>query len=156
MIHRALARHGVDVRADSPDWAEVQAVLSRGDRRIADLLAGHPAGAPDRTPLLPDHGSAAAWTRSSMLGSGRSALRCPGMWSRAASAKTTSTMSSKLAARSETGLSCPPDSAGCLSCQACDADWAFRYGDNEDRPVPVGQRWALAGGGLAALDASKK
>ncbi|MEZ4616222.1 MAG: radical SAM protein [Caldilineaceae bacterium] len=37
-IHKALARHGVDVRADSPDWAEVQAVLSRGDRRLAELL----------------------------------------------------------------------------------------------------------------------
>ena len=37
-IYKALARHGVDVRADSPDWAEVQAVLSRGDRRLADVL----------------------------------------------------------------------------------------------------------------------
>ena len=43
----------------------------------------------------------------------------------------------KLAQRSETGLSCPPDSAGCLSCQACDAAWAFRYGENSERPVPA-------------------
>src|SRR5690606_20286796 len=43
----------------------------------------------------------------------------------------------RLAARSETGLSCPPDSAGCLSCQACDTAWAFRYGDNSNRPVPA-------------------
>jgi len=42
----------------------------------------------------------------------------------------------RLAARNETGLSCPPDSAGCLSCGACDAAWAFRYGGNENRPVP--------------------
>jgi hypothetical protein len=39
-----LARHGVDVRADSPDWAEVQAVLSRGDRRLADVLLAIPSG----------------------------------------------------------------------------------------------------------------
>ena len=43
----------------------------------------------------------------------------------------------RLASRSETGLSCPPDSAGCLSCQACDPDWAFRFGSNEDRPIPA-------------------
>ena len=43
----------------------------------------------------------------------------------------------KLAARDQTGLSCPPDSAGCLSCQACDPDWAFRYGDNAARPIPA-------------------
>jgi hypothetical protein len=43
----------------------------------------------------------------------------------------------KLAARNETGLSCPPDSAGCLSCQACDTTWAFRYGDNANRPIPA-------------------
>jgi len=43
----------------------------------------------------------------------------------------------KLAARSETGLSCPPDSAGCLSCQACDPQWAFRFGGNDKRPVPA-------------------
>jgi hypothetical protein len=43
-IHQSLARHGVDVRADSPDWAEVQAVLSRGDRRLADVLLAIPSG----------------------------------------------------------------------------------------------------------------
>ncbi|MEZ4580060.1 MAG: hypothetical protein R3A10_00140 [Caldilineaceae bacterium] len=35
---------GVDVRADSPDWAEVQAVLSRGDRRMTDVLLAIPSG----------------------------------------------------------------------------------------------------------------
>ena len=43
-IYRSLARHGVEVRADSPDWAEVQAVLSRGDRRLAQLLLAIPSG----------------------------------------------------------------------------------------------------------------
>ena len=43
-IHNALARHGVEVRADSPDWAEVQAVLSRGDRSLAQVLLAIPPG----------------------------------------------------------------------------------------------------------------
>ena len=43
----------------------------------------------------------------------------------------------RLAAQDQTGLSCPPDSAGCLACQACDPNWAFRYGDNANRPVPA-------------------
>src|SRR5690606_29054943 len=43
-IYTALARHGVDVRADAPDWAEVQAVLSRGDRRLAEVLLAIPSG----------------------------------------------------------------------------------------------------------------
>jgi hypothetical protein len=43
----------------------------------------------------------------------------------------------RLAAQDKTGLSCPPDSAGCMACQACDRGWAFRYGDNANRPVPA-------------------
>src|SRR5690606_27365746 len=44
MIYSNLARQGVDVRADSPDWAEVQAILSRGDRALADVLLAIPPG----------------------------------------------------------------------------------------------------------------
>ena len=43
----------------------------------------------------------------------------------------------KLAAQNQTGLSCPPDSASCRVCQACDEGWAFRYGDNANRPIPT-------------------
>ncbi|MBK8049202.1 MAG: radical SAM protein [Anaerolineales bacterium] len=43
-IHQGLARHGVEIRADAPDWAEVQAILSRGDRRLADVLLAIPPG----------------------------------------------------------------------------------------------------------------
>ena len=53
----------------------------------------------------------------------------------------------RLAAQDKTGLSCPPDSAGCLTCQACDPDWAFRYGDNANRPIP-----AAKGGAWRAED----
>jgi radical SAM superfamily enzyme YgiQ (UPF0313 family) len=37
-LKQALARHQVAVNADSPAWAEVQAVLARGDRRLAPVL----------------------------------------------------------------------------------------------------------------------
>ena len=45
MLKRSLARHEVAVDADSPQWAEVQGVLARGDRRLAPVLldlAGRP------------------------------------------------------------------------------------------------------------------
>ncbi len=41
-LRQALARHGVEVSADSPEWAEVQAVLARGDRRLASVLLDVP------------------------------------------------------------------------------------------------------------------
>jgi radical SAM superfamily enzyme YgiQ (UPF0313 family) len=37
-LKQALARHQVAVDADPPGWAEVQAVLARGDRRLAPVL----------------------------------------------------------------------------------------------------------------------
>jgi len=135
-IHTALARHGVDVRADSPDWAEVQAVLSRGDRRLAEVLLAIPSGGltvrsfframsdvgldKDQYVRVWEVGAALPWD---VVQSGVS--------------ESYFHYELKLAARDETGLSCPPDSAGCLSCRACDPAWAFRYGDNASRPVPA-------------------
>ena len=37
-IQRGLSKHNVSVRADSPQWAAVQGVLARGDRRLAPVL----------------------------------------------------------------------------------------------------------------------
>lgn len=37
-VERVLRRQGVEMRADSPEWAEVQALLARGDERLADVL----------------------------------------------------------------------------------------------------------------------
>jgi radical SAM superfamily enzyme YgiQ (UPF0313 family) len=134
MIHQGLARHGIEIRADSPDWAEVQAVLSRGDRRLAEVLLTIPSGglsvrsffqAMEKLGLEKAHyvgrreiGSALPWD---IVQSGVSEHYFH--------------YELKLAARNAAGLSCPPDSAGCLACQACDPDWAFRYGANESRPV---------------------
>lgn len=135
-IHQRLARHGVDVRADAPDWAEVQAVLSRGDRRLADVLLAIPTGSLTvRTFFqtmaelgLDQEQYTGAWTVGDPL-----------PWDVVQSGVSENYFhyELRLASQNRTGLSCPPDSAGCLACQACDGDWAFRYGDNRDRPVPA-------------------
>jgi hypothetical protein len=135
-IHMALARHGVDVRADAPDWAEVQAVLSRGDRRLAEVLLAIPAG-----------GLSVRSFFQALADAGLEKEHYTGAWEIGEALPWDVVQSGvsesyfhyelKLAARDETGLSCPPDSAGCLSCQACDTDWAFRYGDNANRPIPA-------------------
>jgi radical SAM superfamily enzyme YgiQ (UPF0313 family) len=41
-LKRAMGKHHVAVNADSPGWAEVQAVLARGDRRLAAALLDMP------------------------------------------------------------------------------------------------------------------
>lgn len=136
MIHRALARHGVDVRADSPDWAEVQAVLSRGDRRIADLLLAIPSG---RLTVRSFFQTMAELGLDREQYVDKWEIGSPLPWDIVQSGVSENYFhyELRLAAQSETGLSCPPDSAGCLSCQACDEGWAFRYGENANRPVPA-------------------
>jgi hypothetical protein len=136
LIHRGLARHGIDIRADSPEWAEIQAVLSRGDRALAAVLAAVPVerlNARSFFQAMADHGL------ESEHYTGKWTIGDPLPWDVVQSGVSENYFhyELRLAARDETGLSCPPDSAGCLSCQACDSDWAFRYGRNEDRPVPA-------------------
>jgi hypothetical protein len=134
-IHKALARHGVDVRADSPDWAMVQAVLSRGDRRLADvLLAIDPATLSVRSFL---HAmDEAGLDRNAYIGAWQQGDPLPWDVVQSGVSERYFEYELRLAAESRTGLSCPPDSAGCLACSACDTTWAFRYGKNDQRPVP--------------------
>lgn len=135
-IQKALARHGIDVRADSPDWAEVQAVLSRGDRRLADVLLALPPG---QVTVRTFFETMARLGLEKDQYCGASKVGSPLPWDVVESGVSERYFEYelRLAARSETGLSCPPDSAACLSCGACDAAWAFRYGDNAHRPIPA-------------------
>jgi radical SAM superfamily enzyme YgiQ (UPF0313 family) len=135
-IYGALARHGVEVRADSPDWAEVQAVLSRGDRRLAAVLLAIDSGGLSVRSFFQALADAGLDKDDYV---GRWEVGAPLPWDVVQSGVSENYFhyELKLAARDETGLSCPPDSAGCLSCQACDAAWAFRYGDHGNRPVPA-------------------
>lgn len=135
-IHKALARHGVDVRADSPEWAEVQAVLSRGDRRLAEVLLAIPSGSLTARAFfraMEDCGL----DKENYLGRWEQGAPLPWDIVQSGVSETYFQYELRLAAQSQTGLSCPPDSAGCLACKACDQAWAFRYGDNANRPIPA-------------------
>ena len=74
-INRALARHGIEVRADSPEWAEVQAVLSRGDRGAGECAAEDSARAIEHAHLLSHDGRAGSGQRTLLgpVGNGRAA-----------------------------------------------------------------------------------
>jgi radical SAM superfamily enzyme YgiQ (UPF0313 family) len=133
-INRALARHNIAVRADSADWAEVQTVLSRGDRKLARvLMAIEPGELSARSffRAMEEHGL----DREHYTG--RHEVGSPLPWDIVQSGVSENYFhyELRLAGQNRTGLSCPPDSAGCLSCQACDPEWAFRYGANDQRPI---------------------
>ena len=135
-IQRSLGRHDVAVRADSPQWAAVQAVLARGDRRLAPVL------------LDMEQLSIAAFDRA-LAARGLSQrdfldAREPGApqpWDIVESGVSSSYFQyeQRHALRSETGLSCPPTSSGCLTCGTCDTDWAYR--DNGGVPVKSKGPW---------------
>lgn len=135
-IHAALVRHGVDVRADAPDWAEVQAVLSRGDRRLAEVLMAIPSGGLTVRSFFQALAEVGL-EKELYVGAWKKGDALPWDVVKSGVSENYFQYELKLAARNETGLSCPPDSAGCLSCQACDTAWAFRYGDNANRPIPA-------------------
>ena len=134
-INKGLARHGVAVRADSPDWAEVQAVLSRGDRELAKVLLAIPSGELNVRTFFRTLEEVGLHREDYV---GKWTVGDPLPWDIVQSGVSENYFhyELRLAAQDKTGLSCPPDSAGCLTCQACDPDWAFRYGDNANRPVP--------------------
>jgi len=136
MIYKALARHGVDVRADSPDWAEVQAVLSRGDRRLAEVLLAIPSGGLTVRSFFQAMAEVGL-DREQYVGAWEVGAPLPWDVVQSGVSENYFHYELRLAAQSKTGLSCPPDSAGCLSCQACDPGWAFRYGENSERPIPA-------------------
>jgi radical SAM superfamily enzyme YgiQ (UPF0313 family) len=136
MIYQALARHGIEVRADSPDWAEVQAVLSRGDRALAEVLLAIPSGGltvKSFFQAMAEHGL----QKEHYVGAWQIGSPLPWDVVQSGVSENYFHYELRLASQNKTGLSCPPDSAGCMACRACDQAWAFRYGDNANRPVPA-------------------
>ena len=136
LIQRGLARHGVAVRADSPQWAAVQAVLARGDRRLAPVLLAMPAlSIAGFNRALAEHGL----SQADFLGE-----RTPGTpqpWDIVESGVSASyyLYEQRRASRAQTGLSCPPTSSGCLTCGSCDPAWAYR--DNGGIPLKSKGPW---------------
>ncbi len=123
-LMRRLGRHKIAVRADSPAWAEVQAVLARGDRRLVRVLLDIPKlSVRDFWETMARHGL----ERDAYLG--QLSLRGPMPWDIVESGvkPTFFQYEWRLAQQSRVGPHCPPDSAGCLTCGVCDPAWAFRF-----------------------------
>ncbi|MCC7354658.1 MAG: radical SAM protein [Anaerolineae bacterium] len=123
-VKKALSPHQVAVRADSPQWAEVQGVLARGDRRLAYVLLS-----------MREELSLPAWERA-LADAGLTAdeylsARTPGEplpWDIVESGVTDAFFRYELrhAHQHDPTPGCPPQAQGCLKCQACDSEWAFR------------------------------
>ncbi len=123
-IMRKLGRHRIAVRADSPAWAEVQAALARGDRRMADVILDIPRlSVRDFWETMARHGL----ERDAYLG--ELSLDQPLPWEIVESGvkPTFFRYEWRLAQQARLGPHCPPDSAGCLTCGVCDPAWAYRF-----------------------------
>ncbi|MCO6450679.1 MAG: radical SAM protein [Caldilineales bacterium] len=125
-IQKQVGRMQVAVRADSPAWAEIQGVLSRGDRRLAQVLLNIPAlTVRDFWETMARHGL----ERDEFLGQLDVGGAMPWYVVESGVSDNFFNYEWRLAERSQIGPHCPPDSAGCLTCGACDDDWAFRFTD---------------------------
>jgi radical SAM superfamily enzyme YgiQ (UPF0313 family) len=120
-LERRLQPAGVAVRSDSPSWAAVEGVLARGDRRLGRVLAG---------------------MRKTTLSEWERALKAEGLsqeeylrerspdealpWTVVDTGVSQAYFAwdVRRAYRDELSRACPP--AGCLKCNACDQEWAFR------------------------------
>lgn len=131
MIDKRLRPHQVAVRAESPQWAQVQAVLARGDRRLAPVLLALAAQGD-----LTIRGFHAALADAGLDASqfiGEFAHDRPLPWRIVESGVSDNFFDYewRLTQKGQTGSHCPPDTAGCLTCQACDESWAFRFSDGK-------------------------
>jgi hypothetical protein len=123
-VKRHLAPHNVAVRADSTEWAEVQGVLARGDRRLAGVLLRL-----ERLSVPAFHAAMAdcGLTAEEYLGARSPDRPLPWQIVDPAVSLQYFQMERRLAERDQPGRPCPTDSAGCLTCGACDEPWAFRF-----------------------------
>ena len=118
MLKRDLAKHAVTVDADSPEWAEVQGVLARGDRRLGRVLwETERLTLRDFHETLARHGMSAA----EFLGA-----RTPGAfmpWDIIESGVRPSFLKHelRLSGNEKLGHRCPPGCKDCLTCGVCHA-----------------------------------
>ena len=133
-----LNPNGVAVRSDSPAWSAVEGVLARGDRRLGRVMARM------RKLTLKEWQRALAaegLSQEDYLRERQMDEKLP--WETVSTGVTKSffTWDLRRALRDDLTQACPP--AGCLKCNACDEEWAFRpdyqaelgpnlgaYGDN--------------------------
>ncbi len=136
-IERRLRPHQVAVRADSPQWARVQAVLARGDRRLAPVFLTIAAQG-ELTTRQFDAALAAHHLDADQF-IGGFALDAPLPWRIVESGVSDNFFAYewRLTQKGLAGSHCPPASVGCLTCQACDPAWAFRFSQGKPAKRPV-------------------
>lgn len=135
-LQRQVGHLKVAVRSDSPSWAEVQGVLSRGDRRLAAVLLDVPEiSLPAFWRTLAQHGL----EKEEFLGQLPVGEKMPWYIVESGVSDNFFLYEWRLAQRSQVGPHCPSDSAGCLTCGVCDESWAFRFsgGVPSRRPQPL-------------------
>ena len=115
-LERALAKHAVEVSADSPEWAEVQGVLARGDRRLAPVLLDLPRPTVRGfREALARHGLRLRriWASAARMTS------CPGMSIESGIKTTYLRYEQRSSERAKPGHRCPPGAVDCLACGVC-------------------------------------
>jgi len=115
-LKRSLARHNITVDADSPQWAEVQAVLARGDRRLAPVLF--------ETEKLTLRGFHDALVRHGLTAAEFTAARVPGSaqpWDIVESGVRSNfyRYEQRLSHDERLGHRCPPGAVHCATCGVC-------------------------------------
>jgi radical SAM superfamily enzyme YgiQ (UPF0313 family) len=115
-LRRMLAKHKVTVDADSPEWAEVQGVLSRGDRRLAPILCNT-----ERLTLRSFH---EALAREGLSAAEFLGERTPGgyaPWDIVESGVRPSfyRYELRMSEKERLGHRCPPGCEDCLTCGVC-------------------------------------
>jgi len=116
VLKRSLARHNITVDADSPQWAEVQAVLARGDRRLAPVLL--------ETEKLTLAGFHDALARHGLAAAEFTAARSPGSfqpWDIVESGVRPNfyRYEERLSHDESLGHRCPPGAVHCATCGVC-------------------------------------
>ncbi|MDQ1300405.1 MAG: hypothetical protein QG637_322 [Chloroflexota bacterium] len=115
-LKRALARHNIAVDADSPQWAEAQAVLARGDRRLTPILR--------ETEKLTLRGFHDALARHGLTAAEYTGARIPGSpqpWDIVESGVRPNfyRYEQRLSHDERLGHRCPPGAVDCLTCGVC-------------------------------------
>ena len=120
-LQERLNANGVTVRSDSPAWAAVEGTLARGDRRLGRVLARM-----KKTDLREWQKALVAegLSQEEFLRERRLDEKLPWEVVTTGINKAFFTWDLRRALRSDVTRACPP--AGCLKCNACDQEWAFR------------------------------